>query len=239
MSAPVQEPLVAEAVGWRDADGVERLRDVELRVGAGECVCLVGEAGLKSQLLRVLYGLDPPGAGRVRLLGEELAGLGAAGRLEVWARTGFVFAEGALISNLTVRENVELPLRHRGELTARQIRERAASLLHDLDLGPAAEERPWQLRLSIRKRAALARALATRPRILFADELLVLGDPESPPLVRAAIEHARKRWGLTLVLAEAAAEPAVPLAPRLLFLQGTTLSARPARGRGSSCYSCR
>jgi putative ABC transport system ATP-binding protein len=145
------------------------LDDVNLTVGAGESVAVVGTSGAgKSTLLALLAGLDEPSAGSVWLDGIELSALDEDGRAEVRARhVGFVFQSFHLVPSLTALENVMLPLELAGRADARAA---ARAVLTQVGLAPRLGHYPRQLSGGEQQRVAIARAFVTRPSVLFADE---------------------------------------------------------------------
>jgi putative ABC transport system ATP-binding protein len=145
------------------------LDDVNLTVGAGESVAVVGASGAgKSTLLALLAGLDEPSAGSVWLDGIELSALDEDGRAEVRARhVGFVFQSFHLVPSLTALENVMLPLKLAGRADARAA---ARGVLTQVGLEPRLGHYPRQLSGGEQQRVAIARAFVTRPSVLFADE---------------------------------------------------------------------
>ncbi|HET7463493.1 MAG TPA: ABC transporter ATP-binding protein [Longimicrobium sp.] len=152
-------------------DAVHALRGVDLDVGRGELVAVVGPSGCgKSSLLNVLAGIDPPTRGTVRLLGQDLYGVGEGARSALrLRRLGFIFQRFHLLAVLTAAENVELPMAEAGVGKAER-RQRARELLDYVGLGQRAGHRPPHLSGGEQQRVAIARALANRPEVLFADE---------------------------------------------------------------------
>jgi predicted ABC-type transport system involved in lysophospholipase L1 biosynthesis ATPase subunit len=152
-------------------DAVHALRGVDLDVGRGELIAVVGPSGCgKSSLLNVLAGIDPPTAGTVRLLGDDLYAMGEGGRSALrLRRLGFIFQRFHLLAVLTAAENVELPMAEAGVGKAER-RSRARELLDYVGLGHRAAHRPPHLSGGEQQRVAIARALANRPEVLFADE---------------------------------------------------------------------
>jgi putative ABC transport system ATP-binding protein len=145
------------------------LAAVDLRVGRGESVAIVGASGAgKSTLLALLAGLDEPTSGRVWLAGHELSALDEDGRAAVRARhVGFVFQSFHLLPSLTALENVMLPL----ELARRSdARSTAREVLGRVGLGERLGHYPRQLSGGEQQRVAIARAFVTAPDVLFADE---------------------------------------------------------------------
>ncbi len=145
------------------------LDGVDLVIGAGEAVAVVGASGSgKSTLLGILAGLDLPSDGRVLLDGTDLAGLDEDGRADLRARLlGFVFQSFHLLPNLNALENAMLPLELQGESGAA---ERARELLARVGLDHRLTHYPGQLSGGEQQRVAIARAFATAPRLLLADE---------------------------------------------------------------------
>jgi ABC-type lipoprotein export system ATPase subunit len=163
--------LQFEGVSKRYAAGtreVVALDDVDLTIGEGEFVALVGKSGSgKSTLLHLAGGLDSADAGTVRLGGRDVGTLGIAERSKLRRREiGFVFQFFHLIPTLTVQENVELPLLLDGVKPGG----RATDLLERVGLGDRASHLPGELSGGEMQRAAVARALVAKPRLILADE---------------------------------------------------------------------
>ena len=152
-------------------DSVHALRGVDVEIRAGEWVAIMGPSGCgKSTLLNLLAGIDSPTEGEVRLLDRSLGGLGEGERARLrLLSVGFVFQRFHLLGVLTARENVELPMSEAGVPRAER-RRRAAELLDYVGLGHRAGHRPPQLSGGEQQRVAIARSLANRPAVLFADE---------------------------------------------------------------------
>jgi putative ABC transport system ATP-binding protein len=152
---------------------VDALRGVSLTVQAGEFVALMGPSGSgKSTLLQCLGGLDQPTSGDVILDGVPVSRLSdeAATRLRR-EKTGFVFQFFNLIPLLDVTENVALPFTIAGQdPRAPELAQRIREAIALVDLGPKADHKPDQLSAGEQQRVAVARALVTRPALLFADE---------------------------------------------------------------------
>jgi len=145
------------------------LSEVGLAVKAGETLAITGASGSgKSTLLGLLAGLDHPSAGEITLLGQRLDALDEDARARLRAgRIGFVFQSFQLLPALTALENVLLPLELAGRPDAR---ERAAHWLDRVGLATRATHTPRQLSGGEQQRIAIARAFATDPEIVFADE---------------------------------------------------------------------
>jgi putative ABC transport system ATP-binding protein len=176
------------------------LRGLDLDVRDGEWLAVMGASGCgKSTLLHLLGGLDTADSGSVEVAGVDLATLSEAKRAVLRrAHVGYVFQFFNLVQDMTVAENVELPMQllgvHRDEA-----RRRCRELLTDVGLGDLVGAMPSQLSGGEQQRVALARALANRPQVLLADEPTVNLDTEAARHVLGllAAEHAT---GQTVVM---------------------------------------
>src|SRR6516225_6745291 len=158
-------------VFYTDEIETHALSGVHLTIRKGEYVSISGPSGCgKSTLLSILGLLDSPTSGNYELRGEPVANLNYAERAKVRNREiGFIFQSFNLIGDLTVWENIELPLTYRG-LTADERRERVDEALEKVGMTARAKHYPAQLSGGQQQRVAVARALGGRPSILLADE---------------------------------------------------------------------
>jgi len=175
---------------------------LDLDVMPGEVFGIVGGSGSgKSVLLRTMLGLQRPSAGTVEIEGHEITRASPRDLLEVKRRYGVTFQQGALFSSLTVAQNVELPIAEYyrvGEATLRELAElkiRMVGLPAD-----AADKYPAQLSGGMVKRAALARALALDPVLLFLDEPTSGLDPISAAAFDRLVLYLQKNLSLTVVM---------------------------------------
>jgi len=171
-------------------------------VRRGEILGLAGGSGSgKSVLLREMILLQRPNSGRIRLFGEDVATLDAAQALALRRRWGVMFQGGGLFSSLTVRQNVGLPLREHTGLADALIDEIAEWKLALTGLAPeAALQLPGELSGGMLKRAALARAIALDPELLFLDEPTSGLDPASSAGVNELILRTHALFGPTIVI---------------------------------------
>jgi lipoprotein-releasing system ATP-binding protein len=145
---------------------------IDLSVAKGEFLAITGPSGSgKSSLLYLLGLLDAPTEGEVIICGQATSKLSESERADVrLTKCGFVFQFHFLLPEFTALDNVLLPMRAHGKLSAKDMNDRAMSLLTSLGLGEQTGKRPNQLSGGQRQRVALARALANRPEIIVADE---------------------------------------------------------------------
>ena len=151
--------------------GLTVLRDVDLTIRRGEAVCIIGPSGSgKSTLLHIMGLLDRPSKGRLWFEDRDTSGLDdeALSRLR-GRRIGFVFQAFHLLSHLSVRENVELPM-HYQRVPPAERRQRALAALDQVGLAARAHHRATQLSGGERQRTAIARALVSGPDLVLGDE---------------------------------------------------------------------
>jgi lipoprotein-releasing system ATP-binding protein len=187
---------------YKTAAGVVRvLEGVDLDVAAGEMVAIVGASGVgKSTLLHVLGTLDRPDAGELRLAGEDVLALPEARRCEFRNRTlGFVFQFHHLLPEFSAVENVSMPLLIGGG-GADEARRRALELLEEVGLSGRADHRPGALSGGEQQRVAVARALATGPRALLADEPTGDLDRDTGRRLHETLRGLCRARGLTVVV---------------------------------------
>jgi phospholipid/cholesterol/gamma-HCH transport system ATP-binding protein len=193
---------------------------VSLTVRRGEIFALAGASGSgKSTLVRELILLHRPDAGSIRVLGRDLDGLDEEEALALRRRWGVMFERGALFSALTVAENVAIPLHEHTRLGARLVGELAALKIALTGLPAAAGiKRPVELSGGMRKRAALARALALDPELLFLDEPTAGLDPLSATGFEELVRHLQELLGLTMFIVTHDLDLLWQVADRVAFL---------------------
>ena len=194
---------IVEVRGVRNQFGAQVVHDgLDLDLRRGEILSVVGGSGTgKSVLLRTIVGLNRPREGRVHVFGEDLLSLPDARRKQVERRFGVLFQKGALFSSLTVAENVALPLIEHAGLSRRDAAELAALKIALAGLPAIAGDKfPSDLSGGMVKRAALARALALDPDILFLDEPTAGLDPIAASAFDELLLYLRDTLGLTVVM---------------------------------------
>jgi len=178
------------------------LDGVDLDVYRGEILGFVGGSGAgKSVLMRTIIGLLPRHAGTVTVLGTEMSTADEAARRAVERNWGVLFQQGALFSSLTVKENIQFPMREYLTVSQRLMDELALAKLEMVGLDPGvADKFPSELSGGMTKRVALARALALDPDIVFLDEPTSGLDPISAGEFDTLIATLQRTLGLTVYM---------------------------------------
>ena len=178
------------------------LEDLALDVYRGEILGFVGPSGQgKSVLTRTILGLVPKRAGHIEVFGEDLDAMSITSRRAIERRWGVLFQQGALFSALTVRQNVQVPMREHLKLSERLLDELAMLKIEMVGLKPdAADKLPSELSGGMIKRASLARSLALDPEILFLDEPTSGLDPIGAGEFDDLIATLQRTLGLTVFM---------------------------------------
>src|SRR5213080_2875061 len=192
--------VLAASRVWKSYDGRSVvLRDVNLEADAEDAVLIWGADGSgKTTLLSILGGLDIPTRGSILVGGREIARLKESELAKVRLHdVGFVFQTHNLIDDLTVEENVALPLR----LARKPADPRVRDLLEAFDLVRLATRRPNEISVGEAQRVAVARALANGPKVILADEPTAALDAKGSAAVLAAFELAREVFHAAVIVA--------------------------------------
>ena len=192
-----------EVRGLVSAFGAQVIHEgLNLTLRRGEILGVVGGSGTgKSVLLNTIIGLRLPQAGVVKVFGQDLRRASSRRWTVIERRWGVLFQQGALFSNLTVKENVAAPLFEHTRLSRREVWELADLKIAMVGLGPeAAGRKPAELSGGMRKRAGLARALALDPELLFLDEPTAGLDPISAGAFDELIHDLQSSLRLTVLM---------------------------------------
>ncbi|UCU97595.1 methionine ABC transporter ATP-binding protein [Acidovorax radicis] len=179
---------------------VEALRGIDLHITSGEVFGIIGKSGAgKSSLVRVINLLNRPTTGQVIVGGRDLTQLGDAQLREARREIGMVFQHFNLLSSRTVFDNAALPLELAG-MSKSDIRERVNPLLELVGLSALANRYPAQISGGQKQRVGIARALASRPKVLLSDEATSALDPETTRSILDLLRQVNRELGLTVVL---------------------------------------
>ena len=200
------------------------LRGVNLNVMAGELLIVIGRSGSgKSVLLKHIVGLLQPDAGSVLIAGEDLHRARGRRLSRLRERFGMLFQGGALFDSLTVGDNVAFPLRERSRQSESQISETVSEVLRNVGLHGMEDKFPDELSGGMRKRAALARALAHRPEIMLFDEPTTGLDPIMVRAIHQLIADTQRRYQYTAVVISHKVPVVFEIASRVAMLYEGTL----------------
>jgi putative ABC transport system ATP-binding protein len=228
---PVPSPPLLVADDVSKSFGItQALNGASLQVFPGEVLALTGPSGSgKSTLLHCLSGILAPDSGRVTFEGHDLTALSDRERSALRRGAfGFVFQFGQLVPELTCLENVALPLRLAGR-RRKQAERLAAELLADLEVTEVAGKRPGQVSGGQGQRVAVARALITTPRMIFADEPTGALDFRNGEQVMRLLVAAAKQRGSAVVLVTHEARIAACADREVAFADGAAVVAAVAR----------
>jgi phospholipid/cholesterol/gamma-HCH transport system ATP-binding protein len=214
---------MASAIDVRDLecgyDGVPVLKGVTFSVRRGEAFFIVGGSGCgKSTLLRHMVGLNEPTRGTVEFFGRPFTTAGTAERRAQLKTFGVLFQGGALWSSLTLRENVALPLEEYTALPSREINQLATLRLAQVGLDGFENHYPAEISGGMKKRAALARALALDPAVVFFDEPSAGLDPVTSRKLDDLVRRIRETFGTTLVIVSHELDSIRRVADRVIML---------------------
>ena len=220
-SPPDRDDAAIEVDGIVTRFGRQTVHDgVSFRIERGTLVALIGGSGTgKSVLLREIIGLQRPTAGRTRVLGTDLWAASPDERNAVRRRFGMMFQDGALFSSLTVAQNVAVPLREHTALSPATVDALVALRLQQAGLPPeVGAKRPSELSGGMRKRAAVARAIALEPEVLFLDEPTSGLDPITARGFDRMVRSLVDELGMTVLLVTHDLDTLLTVAERLIVL---------------------
>ncbi|MDD2676655.1 MAG: ATP-binding cassette domain-containing protein [Methylacidiphilaceae bacterium] len=199
------------------------LDQISFSVNRGEIFAILGGSGSgKSTLLKHIIGLYPPRAGEVLIEGKNLVALEGRERTRLLQRFGVMYQNGALFGSMTVRESVRVPLDVFTNLPLKIRNAVVDAKLAQVDLLAAAEKLPSELSGGMRKRAAIARAMALDPAIVFLDESSAGLDPVSSADLDNLIKRLAKEFTITFVMVTHELESIFSIADRVILLDGRT-----------------
>ncbi len=198
-------------------------RDLNFSIYRGDVFVIMGGSGCgKSTLLRHMIGLLPPAAGQILIDGEDFFAATPERQLEMRRRWGITYQRGGLFSDLTLSENVAVPLQQYTQFTPAEIRDTIAYKLALVGLAGFEDYYPSEISGGMQKRAALARALALDPELLFFDEPSAGLDPLSSQRLDELIVQIRESMGGTVVIVTHELASIFSIANNSVFLDADT-----------------
>jgi phospholipid/cholesterol/gamma-HCH transport system ATP-binding protein len=220
------EPMISVRDLHVNYGTTEILHGMSFDVRRGETLVIMGGSGSgKSTLVRTLIGLEKPSSGHVLIMGKDVAAIGEAELDEVRKKIGMSFQGGALFGSMTVGENVGLPLREHTKLEDSTIEIMVRLKLEQVGLEGFEYYMPSQLSGGMRKRAAVARALAMDPEILFFDEPSAGLDPIIAAGIDQLILELKRAFHMTILVVTHELASAFLIADRIVLIDRGNIQA--------------
>lgn len=196
------------------------LRDVSLKLFNGENLVVLGKSGSgKSVLIKCIVRLLIPDSGNIEVFGRDLKSLNRKELDEVRKKIGFLFQSGALYDSMTVRQNLEFPLRRiRKKMTDKEVNEKISEVLENVGLSDALNKMPSQLSGGMRKRISLARTIVVDPLIMLYDEPTTGLDPATSDEISSLINDVQKKYKTSSLIITHDIQCARTTADRIIML---------------------
>ncbi len=202
------------------------LNGLDLHVEAGETFVIIGRSGIgKSVTLRHIVGLLHPDSGTVRVFDDDLSTFSEKQLRQHRRSIGYLFQDGALLNWLSLEDNVALPLREHQAGTASEIQAKVLETLDHVELREHRHKLPTEISGGMRKRAGLARALVTDPKIVLYDEPTSGLDPISSSIINELVRDLQKKFGMCQVIVTHDMHSAFTIADRIGMLHNGRLQA--------------
>jgi phospholipid/cholesterol/gamma-HCH transport system ATP-binding protein len=218
------EAIVAEIEHLEKSFGTKKvLKDITLKIKKGENLVILGKSGSgKSVLIKCLVGLIEPDEGMIMLLGKNITGLASNELNLLRKKVGFLFQSGALYDSMTVRENLEFPLRDLKSMPREEIDALVMEALKNVGLEEAIDKMPSELSGGMRKRVGLARTLIFKPEIILYDEPTTGLDPITSKEISKLIMDVQKKYDSASIIITHDIECARITANRMIIIKEGT-----------------
>ena len=200
---------------------LEVLKDISIQLYKGENLVVLGKSGTgKSVLIKCIVRLLDSNSGNINVMGEAVNSLKKSGMNELRKKIGFLFQGGALYDSMTVRQNLEFPLRRiRKELSETEIDNKVKEVLENVGLPDAIDKMPSELSGGMRKRISLARTIIVDPAILLYDEPTTGLDPVTSNEISMLINDIQKKYKTSSIIITHDIECARTVANRIVMLK--------------------
>jgi phospholipid/cholesterol/gamma-HCH transport system ATP-binding protein len=217
-----ERKMVIEINNLRKSFGEQEvLKNVSFKLFNGENLVILGKSGSgKSVLIKCIVGLMQPGSGSIEALGQNVEQLDDYELGELRKKIGFLFQSGALYDSMTVKQNLEFPLRRvKRDLSQKEIDEKVIEVLENVGLADAIDKMPSQLSGGMRKRISLARTIVVDPQIMLYDEPTTGLDPITSDEISLLIVNIQKKYKTSSIIITHDIECARMTANRIIMLQ--------------------
>jgi phospholipid/cholesterol/gamma-HCH transport system ATP-binding protein len=203
----------------------EVLKDVSLKLFDGENLVVLGKSGTgKSVLIKCIVGLLSTNGGTIKVFEEDVSVMSRKELGELRLKIGFLFQSGALYDSMSVKENLEFPLRRvKKKLREKEITKKVNEVLENVGLADALDKMPSQLSGGMRKRISLARTIVVDPMIMLYDEPTTGLDPVTSDEISSLINEVKKKYKTSSIIITHDIQCALQTADRIVMLEGGTV----------------
>ena len=215
-----EKPVIDISSLRKSFDNQEVLKDVSLQLFDGENLVVLGKSGSgKSVLIKCIVGLLIPDDGTIQVFDKNITKLTTNELDELRQKIGFLFQSGALYDSMTVKQNLEFPLRRiRKNLSEKEIAEKINEVLENVGLADALHKMPSQLSGGMRKRISLARTIVVDPLIMLYDEPTTGLDPVTSDEISSLINEVQKKYKTSSIIITHDIKCALNTADRIIML---------------------
>jgi phospholipid/cholesterol/gamma-HCH transport system ATP-binding protein len=225
LKTTVENPVIDISQLKKSFGSQEILKDITLQLASGENLVVMGKSGSgKSVLIKCLVGLLKPDSGSINILEQDVNGLQRKELNQLRQKIGFLFQSGALYDSMTVKQNIEFPLRRiKKGLTEKEIAAKVQEVLENVDLVDALNKMPAALSGGMRKRISLARTIVVDPLIMLYDEPTTGLDPVTSDEISALIMDVQKKYKTSSIIITHDIKCALHTANRMIMLKDGTV----------------
>jgi phospholipid/cholesterol/gamma-HCH transport system ATP-binding protein len=221
----VENPVIDIKQVKKSFGAQEILKDISLQLAPGENLVVLGKSGSgKSVLIKCMVALLKPDSGSINILNQDVGSLNRKELNELRQKIGFLFQSGALYDSMTVKQNIEFPLRRiKKGLTEKEIAAKVHEVLENVDLVDALNKMPSSLSGGMRKRISLARTIVVDPLIMLYDEPTTGLDPITSDEISALIIDVQKKYKTSSIIITHDIKCALHTANRMIMLKDGTV----------------